>query len=101
MGTDWVDEKALEALKMESAVFGEGLGSQTNPEIAERLFDENVVGATMSIIHIARCAPNDNLRFKAAQYIVDRVLGASKKDPQNKDMDPLNRLIQELHNTRE
>lgn len=96
MVNGWVDDEALEAMKMESRVFGEGLGSQTNPEIANRLYEENVVGATMSIIHVARHAPNYSTRFAAAKYIVDRVLGSSRKEGMNETVDPLEKFVQEL-----
>lgn len=96
MGNGWVDDEALEALKMESAVFGQGLGSQSNADISQRLMDENVVGATMSIIHIARHAEQPQLRFNAAKYVVDRVLGSVGKDAPSKDKDPLEALVEEL-----
>jgi hypothetical protein len=82
-------------MKMESDVFGQGLGSQTNPEIAERLFEENVVGATLSLINIARNASSDSVRLNAAKYVVDRVLGPSRKDSPL-EVNPLDALIEEM-----
>lgn len=74
MDEDFITEKDIEALKMESDVFGKGLGSQSNPEMAQRLLEENSVHAALSVIHLAKHAADVRVRFAAAKYVVDKAL---------------------------
>ena len=77
MSDDFITEADLEALKMESQVFGKGMGSQSSPEMAQRLLDENSVQAALSICHLAKHAADPRLRFAAAKYVVDKALAAN------------------------
>lgn len=45
---------------------------------ATRILEEGVTVAAMSIVSLSRIASNENLRFRAATYILDRVLGDAK-----------------------
>jgi hypothetical protein len=74
---DWVDDKALEAARMESQVFGTGPNGEgeTKPATLRRLFDENSTGAAMTIINLSKAASSERIRLDASKYIVERVLG--------------------------
>jgi hypothetical protein len=76
-GDDWVDDKALEAAKMEAQVFGRGPNGEGETPAAtlRRLFEENSAKAAMNIISMASNAASERIRFDANKYIVERVLG--------------------------
>lgn len=48
----------------------------------KRVFEENAPFAAAAIIDLVHNAPNDNTRLRAAQYVVDRVLGPLGKEEQ-------------------
>jgi len=59
------------------------LETQLNPDEkyadrAKRILEDASPIAAMSIVDLSRRAANENLRFRAATYILDRVLGSVK-----------------------
>ena len=74
---DGVDEKALEAARMESQVFGKGPNGEgeTTAATLRRLFEENSASAAMKIISLSSSASSERIRLDASKYIVERVLG--------------------------
>ena len=52
----------------------EMLGGST-VDLGRRYLEENLPQAVLSIVKVARHSENDKLRFDAAKYIVERVLG--------------------------
>jgi hypothetical protein len=98
MNDDWVNDKALEAARMEAQVFGRPPASSINPrsgsgsgagasiggpngegetpsQTLRRLFEENSPAAAGQIIRLSNSASSEAVRFRAAAYIVERVLG--------------------------
>ena len=49
--------------------------SQSEEEVSRRIFREGLVPATQAIVHLANYGTNDNVRFRAATYVVERNLG--------------------------
>lgn len=83
---DWVSDKALEAAKLESQVFGAQYANsanragpngegETTAQTLRRLFDENSPAAAGQIIRLSNSAASEAVRLRAAAYIVERVLG--------------------------
>jgi hypothetical protein len=67
---EWDAEEALQNLTAERMLDdGDDLAA------SERIFAENAVGASLSIVHIALYSSNERLRLDASRYIVDRNLG--------------------------
>ena len=75
---EWVPEHAIEALTMEK----EMRPSETDEELAERIFQENLPVAAQAICHLAVNAGNAQVRFAAARYVVERRMG-KLTDPAN------------------
>jgi hypothetical protein len=85
-------EKQLKALQDERSVLGEDEQTQ-----AKRLFRENLIPSVLSICHTAMHSPNDALRFKAAQYVVERNLGLIGKPVAPEGAaDPLEAMLTEI-----
>lgn len=78
------DPDALDGLKMEKDIRGIG-----DAALAEEIFTQNSARAAAKICQIAFEGGNENLQFRAATYICDRVLGPAKsagiKGPEAKD----------------
>jgi hypothetical protein len=67
----WVPEDALEALSMEKQL----RPAESNEELAERIFDENLPVAAQAICWLARNSGNAVVRERAARYVVERKMG--------------------------
>jgi hypothetical protein len=86
---EWVNEKALQAARMESQVFGRQPGGSTGSsrwagpngegetpsQTLRRLFEENSPAAAGQIINLSAHASSEQVRLRASAYIVERVLG--------------------------
>jgi hypothetical protein len=84
---EWVNEKALQAARMESQVFGRqpggstgssrwaGPNGETPSQTLRRLFEENSPAAAGQIINLSAHASSEQVRLRASAYIVERVLG--------------------------
>jgi hypothetical protein len=66
----FVTEEEIEILMAEKQMLG---GSTV--DMGRRHFEENLPQAVLAIVKVARHSENDKLRFEAAKYIVERVLG--------------------------
>lgn len=67
----WVPSHALESLRMERTVNP----TETNEQLTQRIFKENLPTAAASIVHLAVHSSNEKIRLSAAQYVVERNLG--------------------------
>lgn len=72
----WQDVDNL--ANMERTVFGSGIGAESGPETAKRLFNEHAADAALTIIHTAKHGSTDRVRLDAAKYITERALGPVK-----------------------
>lgn len=74
---------------LDKRVYGDDL---TDTQRAERVFRDHAYEAAVSIVSLAKHAPNDNTKFRAAQYVIDRACGPVNKDsgaPKPGEQDPL------------
>ncbi len=67
----WDPVHALESLTDERRA---GL-DEDEYALARRLLRENAPNAVLAIVHLAQNSSNEATRLKAAQYVVDRVMG--------------------------
>lgn len=86
-----------DAPESQSAEAAEALRRMGSEALARNKAREAAPVAMDAIIHLATYAENESLRFKAASYIVDRVLGRITDVPMdasaiNED-DPLTKLV--------
>jgi hypothetical protein len=72
---EWDARKALQNLRMESALDAHGTPQTT----ARRLFEEALPVATMAITHLAQYSMTEVIRFNAAKYIVERTMGPAER----------------------
>jgi len=72
---DWNPEKMINELMLESQFDGGDAAAS-----ASRLLREHALVAAQSIAHLAAYGHNERVRFQAASYIVDRVLGGRLED---------------------
>ena len=79
----WSPKAAVEQLHLEGSVYD----GETNQETAQRLTIEAAPQAALSIIHLSVNARNEQVRLRAAQYILDRTLGriGDVDDPTKQD----------------
>jgi hypothetical protein len=63
---------------------------------AKQLFKENLLPAVLGIANIALHSSNDNLRFKAQQYIVERNLGRLGDVAPDAIEDPIEEVIRQM-----
>jgi len=64
-------QEDTDALIMERTIHGD----EAYDAMAYRLFEENVYTAALSIIQMAVHGSTERIKFEAAKYVVDRVLG--------------------------
>jgi len=67
------DPEALDGLRMEQDLTG-----ATDAELANEIFSQNAARAALKITHLAFNSANEQLQYRAATYITDRVLGPVK-----------------------
>jgi hypothetical protein len=70
-------------------------GEENPKERASRIFDEGAPFAAAAIIDLVHNSDNDNTRLRAAQYVVDRVLGPVGKEEQT---DALDEFLKDIAN---
>lgn len=69
---DWIPDDAIADLTVRRALM-----EQEDPvKLANTILKETVPLATMSMAHLAIHCPVDSVRYQAAKYVMDRVLGA-------------------------
>ncbi len=73
-------------------------GEENPRERATRVFEENAPFAAAAIIDLVHNAANDNTKLRAAQYVVDRVLGPVGKEEQTDALDEFLKGIEKLAN---
>jgi hypothetical protein len=86
----WDPEAALQSLTEEAPLYNE-----TPEQQAKRIFIENLPLAAQSIAHIAAYSVNEPVRFRAAQYIVERNLGRLVDANALSTNDPFSELLAE------
>lgn len=64
----------IESAEMERTVHPD----ESHIERTKRILEEAAPVAAMSIVQLSRQAANENLRYRASTYILDRVLGVEK-----------------------
>jgi len=67
---DWDPDNIIDSLADEKRVL-----ELSDVDAAEKILKENVGRAAHAIVHIAVRSPDPKLRFDAAKYVVERVLG--------------------------
>ena len=87
----WDPKAALKSLAADAHLeLGEGGDERT---LSERLLKENAPQAALAVVHLAQNAQNDTVRFKAASYILDRVMGRVGPDGFFDGRDPFEKLL--------
>lgn len=90
----WVPDDALRALQMERDLSP----SETQGELANRIFRENAPAAAASIVHTALHGTNERIRLDAAKYTVERLLGRVGDGNPSAAANPLDAFINALEN---
>ena len=62
-----ISDEDLAAAKMETTIFGD---KESNVQIAQKIIDQNVVSAAMSLVQLARHAPDTRIRLAAAKEVL-------------------------------
>ncbi len=68
-----VTEEDIAALTSEVQILGDS--KEALHDMAARLLEENVPTAVLSLVKLAKHSHDEKMRFQAAKYIVERVLG--------------------------
>lgn len=77
-------------------IFG---GESESPKLrAQRIFEENAPFAATAIIDIMNSATSDAVRLRAAQHVVDRVIGPVGKEEQEDALDKFLKGMEALAN---
>jgi hypothetical protein len=91
------EEELQELMALDKQVYESGAGALTPKQRISKVFVDHGYEAALSIIALAKAASNDNTRFRAAQYVIDRVLGTVKADDTKLDgkgeTDPLEDMV--------
>jgi len=86
----WNPDDALKSLTAEETIM-----EHTKESLAKSIFDQNAPIAAQAIAHLAQFSENEQVRFKAATYVVERCMGRLQDAPPLHD-DPLEAFLQEL-----
>lgn len=70
---DWIPDEAVANLTVRRAL----MEDEDPIKLANSVLKETVPLATMSMAHLAIHCPVDSVRYQAAKYVMDRVLGAA------------------------
>lgn len=91
----WDPEAALASAEEESKIF-----DKTLPQLAQTKIEESVTAAVDSMRWLALFSNNDNTRFRAAAYLIDRAFGPMKAgDGGVTTKDPLEEMMAKLEAT--
>jgi len=72
---DWIPDAAIENLTVRRAL----MDIEDPVKLANQILKETVPLATMSMAHLAIHCPVDSVRYQAAKYVMDRVLGPANQ----------------------
>lgn len=75
---EWDPEAVKQAIDMDLHL---GDGASTSEQLAIKRIRDNAAFAADSIVYLAMHSENESIRFKAAQYILDRVMGRVTDTP--------------------
>lgn len=74
-------------------------GEETPASRTKRIFDQGGPFAAAQIIDLVHNSPSDSIKLRAAQYVVDRVLGPVGKDEQQDALQEFLQGIEKLANS--
>lgn len=78
MDGHWDPEKSIQALSQEREV-----RDLTHEELARQILADNTPGAAASVAQLAMFSPDESVRLRASQYVLDRVLGRPTQEGDN------------------
>ena len=89
----WVTSADIDMLNAESRQIKEG---ETDEELARRIMRANLPSVAMGLAKMALYDTNANVRLRASQYLMDRVLGKPGEDVNVGVQSPLEQLMGEI-----
>ena len=89
----WVTSADIDMLNAESRQIKEG---ETDEELARRIMRSNLPSVAMGLAKLALYDTNSNVRLRASQYLMDRVLGKPGEDVNVGAQSPLEQLMGEI-----
>lgn len=90
--SEWNVEDALRSLEIEKSVHSD----EDSKDIADRIYDENVVASALAISHLAIHSPNEKIRMDAAKYVTERVMGRIGDEKATGEDNPLEKLLADI-----
>jgi len=90
--SEWNVEDALRSLEIEKSVHHD----EDAKDIADRIYDENVVASALAISHLAIHSPNEKIRMDAAKYVTERVMGRIGDEKATEGDNPLEKLLADI-----
>lgn len=88
---DWDPDNIIDSLADEKQIL-----ELSDVEAAEKILKENVGRAAHAIVHIAVRSPDPKLRFDAAKYVVERVMGRTTESGLMKQDDMYSDLLNDI-----
>lgn len=92
--TDKITRSDLDALIIDAQRLG-----QPDTKYAQTIFKQGVLGAARTIVDLALAGSSERIRFQAATYVVERVLGRVQDNPPKSDDEPMDELLAECVST--
>jgi hypothetical protein len=88
--TDKITRADLDNLIVDAQRLG-----QPDTKYAQTIFKRGVLGSAQTIVDLALAGTSERIRFQAAVYVVERVLGRVQDNPPRNDDAPFDNLMAE------
>lgn len=72
---------------------------QTDTQYANTIFKRGVLGAAQTIVELAVAGTSERIKYQAATYVVDRVMGRIQDNPPKNEDEPFDKLLAECVST--
>lgn len=93
MDHEWNPEDVLSGMLDERTTIHP---DESYADTAKRMFEENVIGATASLVHLALNSQNEKIRLDASKYIIERNLGSVNNPVSSGKGDPWDALLENV-----
>lgn len=80
----------LDALVVDAQRLGKG-----DTQYAQTIFKRGVLGAAQTIVDLAVAGSSERIRYQAATYVIDRVMGRVQDNPPKDEDAPFDKLMAE------
>lgn len=85
----------LTRAKLDALVVDAQRCGKPDTQYAQTIFKRGVLGAAQTIVDLAVAGSSERIRYQAATYVIDRVMGRVQDNPPKNEDEPFEKLMAE------